>query len=115
MNSEILAGLDFFERDKGIKLEVLLEAINGAVLSAARKAVGAARDLRVEIDPKSGEIKAIAKLIVVDKVQNKHDEIGFNQAQRLKSDVQVGEEIDVPVTPKDFGRIAAQTAKQAIM
>src|SRR4051794_34114945 len=53
MNSEILAGLDFFERDKGIKREVLLEAINGAVLSAARKAVGAARDLRVEIDPRS--------------------------------------------------------------
>ena len=56
MNSEILAGLDFFERDKGIKREVLLEAINNAVLAAARKAVGPAKDLRVEIDPKSGEI-----------------------------------------------------------
>ena len=115
MNSEILAGLDFFERDKGIKREVLLEAINGAVLSAARKAVGAARELRVEIDPKTGEIKAIAKLIVVEKVENKHDEIPLSQAQKLKADAQVGEEIDVPVTPKDFGRIAAQTAKQAIM
>src|SRR5437879_1609436 len=49
MNSEILAGLDFFERDKGIKREVLLEAINNAVLAAARKAVGPAKDLRVEI------------------------------------------------------------------
>ena len=57
MNSEILAVLEFFERDKGIKKEVLLEAINGAVLSAARKAVGPAREMRVEIDPKSGEIK----------------------------------------------------------
>jgi N utilization substance protein A len=115
MNSEILAGLDFFERDKGIKREVLLEAINNAVLSAARKAVGAARELRVETDPKSGEIKAIAKLIVVEKVQNKHDEIALNQAQKIKADAQIGEEVDVPVTPKDFGRIAAQTAKQAIM
>ena len=115
MNSEILAGLDFFERDKGIKREVLLEAINGAVLSAARKAVGAARDLRVEIDPRSGEIKAIAKLIVVEKVLNKHDEIPLALAQKLKPDAKLGDEMDVQVTPKDFGRIAAQTAKQAIM
>ncbi len=115
MNSEILAGLDFFERDKGIKREVLLEAINNAVLQAARKAVGPAKDLRVEIDPKSGEIKAFAKLTVVEKVANKHDEISFKTAKMFKADIQIGEEIEVPVTPKDFGRIAAQTAKQAMM
>ena len=115
MNSEILAGLDFFERDKGIKREVLLEAINGAVLAAARKAVGAARELRVETDPRSGEMKAVAKLIVVEKVVNKHDEIALNLAQKIKANAQIGEEIDVQVTPRDFGRIAAQTAKQAIM
>jgi N utilization substance protein A len=115
MNSEILAGLDFFERDKGIKREVLLEAINNAVLQAARKAVGPARDLRVEIDPKSGEIKAYAKLTVVEKVANKHDEISFTLAKKFKADVQLGEDLEVPVTPRDFGRIAAQTAKQAMM
>jgi N utilization substance protein A len=115
MNSEILAGLDFFERDKGIKREVLLEAINNAVLQAARKAVGPAKDLRVEIDPKSGEIKAYAKLTVVEKVANKHDEIRFELAKKFKADVQLGEDLEVPVTPKDFGRIAAQTAKQAMM
>ena len=115
MNSEILAGLDFFERDRGIKREVLLEAINTALLSAARKAVGPAKDLRVEIDPKSGEIKAYAKLTVVEKVANKHDEIRFELAQKFKKDVQLGEDLEVPVTPKDFGRIAAQTAKQAMM
>lgn len=115
MNSEILAGLDFFERDKGIKREVLLEAINNAVLAAARKAVGPAKDLRVDIDPKSGEMKVYAKLIVVEKVENKHDEIKFDLAKKFKSDVQLGEELEVPVTPRDFGRIAAQTAKQAMM
>ncbi len=115
MNSEILAGLDFFERDKGIKREVLLEAINNAVLQAARKAVGPAKDLRVEIDPKSGEIKAYAKLTVVEKVANKHDEIRFDLAKKFKADVQLNDELEVPVTPKDFGRIAAQTAKQAMM
>lgn len=115
MNSEILAGLEYFERDKGIKREVLLEAINNAVLSAARKAVGPARDLRVELDSKSGEMKAYAKLTVVEKVQNKHDEISFTLAKKFKADVQLGEDLEVPVTPKDFGRIAAQTAKQAMM
>src|SRR5436190_14269005 len=115
MNSEILAVVDFFERDKGIKREVLLEAINNAVLQAARKAVGPAKDLRVEIDSKSGEIKAYAKLTVVEKVENKHDEIKFDLARKFKNDVQLGEDLEVPVTPRDFGRIAAQTAKQAIM
>ncbi|HYR57589.1 MAG TPA: transcription termination factor NusA [Chthoniobacteraceae bacterium] len=115
MNSEILAGLEYFERDKGIKREVLLEAINNAVLQAARKAVGPAKDLRVELDPRSGEMKAYAKLTVVEKVANKHDEIRFDLAKKFKNDVQVGEELEVPVTPRDFGRIAAQTAKQAMM
>ncbi|MEI9894752.1 MAG: transcription termination factor NusA [Chthoniobacter sp.] len=115
MNSEILAGLDFFERDKGIKREVLLEAINNAVLAAARKAVGPAKDLRVDIDSKSGDMKVYAKLTVVEKVENKHDEISFALAKKFKADVQLGEELEVPVTPRDFGRIAAQTAKQAMM
>lgn len=115
MNSEILAGLDFFERDKGIKREVLLEAMNTALLTAARKAVGPARDLRVEFDPKTSTFKTIAKLIVVEKVSNKHDEITLTDALKQKADAKVGDEIDVPVTPKDFGRIAAQTARQAMM
>jgi N utilization substance protein A len=116
MNSEILASLDFFERDRGIKREVLLEAINTALLTAARKAVGPARELRVEIDPKSGNIKAIAKLLVVERVRNKHDEISLADAQKhCKPDAQLGEEVDTVVTPHDFGRIAAQTARQAIM
>ena len=115
MNSEILAGLDFFERDKGIKREVLLEAINNALLSAARKAVGPARDLRVEIDSKTGEIKAYAKLTVVEKVVNKHDEIRLELAQKFNKESKLGDDLEVPVTPRDFGRIAAQTAKQAMM
>jgi N utilization substance protein A len=115
MNSEILAGLDFFERDKGIKREVLLEAMNNALLTAARKAVGPARDLRVEFDPKASTFKTIAKLIVVERVANKHDEISLAEALKVNPNAALGEEIDVPVTPKDFGRIAAQTARQAMM
>ncbi len=115
MNSEFIAMLDYLEREKGIKREVLIEAVSNALLSASKKSVGAARDLRIDIDPKTGQIRALANLIVVEKVQNEHDEIAISKAQKIKPDAQVGEAIEVEVTPKDFGRIAAQTAKQAMM
>ena len=115
MNSEFIAMLDYLEREKGIKRDVLVEAVQNALLSAAKKAVEAGRDLRCEIDPRTGEIRAVAKLIVAEKVTNKHDEISLSNARRVKPDAQVGEEVELEVTPKNFGRIAAQTAKQAMM
>ncbi len=115
MNSEFIAMLDYLEREKGISRDVLIEAVENALLSASKKAVGPARDLRIEIDPKSGEIKAIASLIVVEKVLNGHDEVALSRAEKLKPGVAVGDEIEVEVTPRNFGRIAAQTAKQAMM
>ena len=115
MNAEFIAMLDYLERERGIKRDVLVEAVENALLSAAKKSVEAGRELRCEIDPKSGEIRAIAKLIVVERVQNKHDEISLSAARKFKGDVVLGEELDVEVTPKGLGRIAAQTAKQAMM
>ncbi len=115
MNSELIAIMDNLERDRGIKRSVLFEAVQNALLSASKKAVDQARDLRIDIDSKTGAIRAIAKLIVAEKVTNKHDEISLSAAQKIKPDVKPGDEIDVEVTPKNFGRIAAQTAKQAIM
>lgn len=115
MNSEFIAMLDYLEREKGIKREVLIEAVSNALLSASKKAVGPARELRIDINPKSGEIRALANLVVVEKVVNEHDEISLAKAKKIKADAQPGESIEVEVTPKDFGRIAAQTAKQAMM
>ncbi|HET6409202.1 MAG TPA: transcription termination factor NusA, partial [Chthoniobacteraceae bacterium] len=115
MNAEFIAMLDYLERERGIKRDVLVEAVENALLSAAKKSVEAGRELRCEIDPKTGEIRAIAKLIAVERVQNKHDEISILAARKLKPDAVLGEEIDVEVTPKGLGRIAAQTAKQAMM
>lgn len=115
MNSEFIAMLDYLEREKGIKREVLIEAVSNALLSASKKAVGPARDLRIDINPKTGVIRALANLVVVEKVTNEHDEISLSKARKTKADAQIGEAIEVEVTPKDFGRIAAQTAKQAMM
>lgn len=115
MNAELLAILEYWEKEKGISRQVLLSAVEEALLSAAKKAVGPARELRVAIDPKSGDIKAFAKLIATDKVISKHDQISIFDARRLKPDVQIGEEMEIEVTPTDFGRIASQNAKQALM
>src|SRR5512140_3500921 len=115
MNADFLAVLEFWEREKGINRETLIGAVQEALLSAAKKAVGPARELRVAIDQKSGDIRAFAKLIVSDKVISKHDQITVFDARRIKSDAQVGDEVEVEVTPVGFGRIAAQYAKQALM
>jgi len=72
------------EREKGIKREVLLDAVSSALLTAAKKSVGPARELRVSIDPKSGEITAHATLLVVEDVRNIHDEINLSRAKKVK-------------------------------
>ena len=115
MNADFLAVLEFWEREKGISRDVLLGAVQEALLSAAKKAVGPARELRVEIDQKNGDIKAFAKLIVADKVISQHDQISVFDARRIKGDAKVGDEIEKEVTPTGFGRVASQFAKQALM
>ncbi len=115
MNAEFLAILEFWEREKGIQRDVLLKAVEDALLSAAKKAIGPARELRCAIDPKTGDIRAFARLVVSDRVISKHDQISVFEARRLKPDAAIGEEIEVEVTPANFGRIASQNAKQALM
>lgn len=115
MNADFLAVLEYWEKEKGISRDVLTSAVQEALLSAAKKAVGPARELRVAIEPKTGDIRAFAKLVVSDKVISKHDQVSVFDARRIKADAQVGDEVEVEVTPTGFGRIAAQYAKQALM
>lgn len=115
MNSELIAMLDYLEREKGIKREILVEAISDALLAASKKSfTSGTRELRIEINPQNGSIRALAKLIAVDKVTNSHDEVLLSKAKAVKADAVLGEEVEMEVTPKDFGRIAAQAARQAI-
>ena len=115
MNAEFIAMLEHFEKDKGIKREILIDAVQTALLSAAKKSVEAGRNLELTMDPKTGVVVARAQLIVVDRVQDKHDQIQLAKAQAIKPDAVLGEEVWIDVTPKDLGRIGAQTARQAIM
>jgi N utilization substance protein A len=115
MNADFLAVLEYWEREKGISRDVLITAVQESLVQAAKKAVGPARELRCVIDPKNGDIRAFAKLLVSDKVLSKHDQISVFDARRIKADSQIGDELEIEVTPTGFGRIAAQYAKQALM
>jgi N utilization substance protein A len=107
--------LDYLERDRGIERDTIVQVIEEALVVAARKAVGPANELKVKLDPATGEIAATAQLTVVEGVQDNHSEIDLMQARTRNPDCAVGDEIEWNVTPSDFGRIAAQTARQGIM
>jgi N utilization substance protein A len=102
MNSEILAGLEYFERDKGIKREVLLEAINNACSKLPARQSGRRRTLRVELDPKSGEMKAYAKLTVVEKVATSTTRFRSRRRRCSRPMCSLATNSKCPVTPKDF-------------
>ncbi len=115
MTSELLTLFEYYEKEKGIDRETMVDAIQQALLSASRKSIGPARELRIEVDPNKGKISAIASLIAVENVEAPYDEIAIETARKIKAGAEIGDEIDVEITPKDFGRIAAQAAKQAMM
>ncbi len=114
MNNELIAILNYMERERGIDREILIEAVEYALQSAAHKSTTGDEDLRVEIDRKTCDIKAYAMRYVVDTPKAGADEILLADAQKIKADVQVDEEVEVQIDTSGMGRIAAQTAKQAI-
>src|SRR5207249_9984833 len=101
MNAEFTARLDYLDRERGIKREILLEAVSTGLLSASKKSVGAARDLRIDIDPRTGDIRALANLVVVDDVKNPQDDIGRTKVRRITSDAKVGHPDEMEVTPRN--------------
>ncbi|NOY79698.1 MAG: transcription termination/antitermination protein NusA [Kiritimatiellaeota bacterium] len=115
MNSELLAVFDYLESERGIDRESLFALVEESLLSAARKAVGPANDLHVKINHKTGDIQAFARLTVVEQVTHRDSEILLTRARRRFPDVNVGDIVDWEVTPANFGRIAAQNAKQTIL
>jgi N utilization substance protein A len=115
MISELKALFDYYEKEKGIDRLKMVEALSQALLAASKKSIGPARELRIDIDPEKGTIKAWAKLLAVEHVTNPFEEIPIATAKRLKKDAVLGDEIELEVTPKNMGRIAAQTAKQTML
>jgi N utilization substance protein A len=112
---ELLQVADVVAREKAIDRDVVLMAMEDAIQKAARSRYGLENDIHAEIDRKTGEIRLERHLQVVEKIENDAIEIGLVEAQRRNPDAQVGDVIAEPLPPIDFGRIAAQTAKQVIV
>lgn len=115
MNNELLSIINYMEKERGINREVLIQAVEYALQSASKKSVGPARELRIEIDRKTCDIKAFAKAEVKEHAKSRSDQIPLAKAKKIKPDAQIGDLLEIEVTPRNFGRIAAQTAKQAIL
>ena len=115
MNNELLSILSYLERDRGIDRETLIQAVEYALQSAARKTMGVNEEVRVEIDRKSCDINTYATMRVVEKPSRETDVVALSEALKLHPDAKIDDFVEMEVTPKDFGRIAAQTAKQAIL
>ncbi|HLT77496.1 MAG TPA: transcription termination factor NusA [Ferrovibrio sp.] len=112
---ELLQAADAAAREKAIERDVVLMAMEDAIQKAARSRYGLENDIHAEIDRKTGEIRLERHLQVVEKVENDATDIGLAEAQRRNPDAQIGDVIAEPLPPIDFGRIAAQTAKQVIV
>lgn len=115
MNTEFMEALSDLEHDKGIKKDILLDAIEVALISAYKRHFGTDQNARVEIDGDTGEIKVFVIKNVVDEVENDEIEITVEQAHEINSKYEAGDVVEMEVTPREFGRIAAQTAKQVVV
>ena len=115
MISELKTLFDYYEKEKGIDREKMVEALSQALLAASKKSIGPARELRIDIDPDKGTIKAFAKLLAVETVSNPWEELPLAKARKIKKGAELGDEIELEVTPTNMGRIAAQTAKQTML
>ncbi len=115
MSSEILSVLEYMEKEKGIPRADMISAIVNAIKTAALKGVNSGQELKIEISPKNGQLKAWAIMKVVDSVADPKKEIHVEKAQVFRHGAALGELIEKEIDPSYLGRIAAQTARQAIM
>lgn len=115
MNLELIQALHDLEKEKGIEFEILIEAIEAALISAYKKNFGTLQNVRVVFDQETGDIKVFSRKTVVEEVSDDRMEILLDKARKLDPRYELGDLVEIEVTPKNFGRIAAQTAKQVVV
>jgi N utilization substance protein A len=115
MSNELIQALHEIEKERGIPKIALIEAIKAALNTAYKKNFGTAQSVSVEFNELSGEVKVFSQKRVVDNVKDSRMEININEAQELYPDCQEDDMVYVEATPANFGRIAAQTAKQVVI
>lgn len=115
MNIEFINALKDIEKEKGISIEILLQAIEHALHTAYRKNFGSAQNARIEIARETGEIKVFSMKTTVPEVMDSTLEISLEDAVQIDPEAKEGDIVEVEVTPRNFGRIAAQAAKQVVV
>lgn len=115
MKAEFMEALEEIEKEKGISKDAIFDALEAALISGYKKNFGSSQNVEVEIDKETGVVKVFAKKEVLEEINDELLEISLEDAKKIDSKYEVGDFVNVEVTPKNFGRIAAQTAKQVVM
>lgn len=116
MNAELIEALRLLEKERGIDADVLFEAIEEALVSAYKREFDAktTENIRAEVDRETGEMKVFLTKTVVEEVEDNNSEITLEEAKALSDDFEIGDMMEYQLSPQDFGRLAAQTAKNVI-
>ncbi|MEW9501266.1 transcription termination factor NusA [Jeotgalibacillus marinus] len=114
MSTELLDALVFLEKEKGIDRAVLIDAIEAALVSAYKRNFNQAQNVRVDLNLDNGSMRVFARKEVVDEVFDSRLEISLEDAHEIDPAFEIGDIVELEVTPRNFGRIAAQTAKQVV-
>lgn len=114
MSIDFIEALSEIEREKGISKEILIDAIEAALISSYKRNFNAAQNVRVDINRATGVIKVFARKTVVDEVMDSRHEISVAAAREVNPNYLLNDVCEIEVTPREFGRIAAQTAKQVV-
>ena len=117
MNKEFILAVEELEKEKDISKDLLIDAIESALVSAYKKNYGNSQNVRVNIDRINGDIDVYMRKNVVsdEEVMDEYDELTLDEAKEFDENCKIGDVIELKITPKDFGRIAAQTAKQVVV
>ncbi|KXG75792.1 hypothetical protein AN619_15460 [Thermotalea metallivorans] len=115
VNGEFMEALDQIEKEKGISKDILIDAIEAALISGYKRNYGSAQNVKVYINRETGDVRVFSLKDVVENVENDLLEISLEDAKKIDSNYEIGDIVEKEVTPKNFGRIAAQTAKQVVV
>jgi transcription termination/antitermination protein NusA len=114
VSNQLFDAIDYLAKDKGIDKDILLEALEAALISAYKKNFKSATNVRVELNEATGKMGVFSRKIVVEEVEDNQEEISLEEAKKIDPNYVLEDVVEVEVTPKDFGRIAAQAAKQVV-
>ena len=115
MNKEFIQAIEDLEKERHISKDIFIEAIESALVSAYKKNYGTSQNVRVDIDQETGDINVYMRMDVVEEIEDELTQLSLEEAREIDPRYEVGDIVEYQVTPRDFGRIAAQTAKQVVV